>query len=182
MPQETHRNGAAAMASPSEIRILFVEDEINLQRSLTYILEKEGFAMTAVRTGEEAIESVRARRPDLVLLDPYDFLAEWEELLPRALALAERSVVLAYIYNRAPRSAGYWNEYQRLRNALASGREGEGYVLGRIPTDAVLPRAYHEVLLLGGRQLVDVVRETLRGLTRALARSLADTGAFEEQA
>ena len=69
MPQETHRNGAAAMASPSEIRILFVEDEINLQRSLAYILEKEGFAMTAVRTGEEAIESVRARRPDLLLLD-----------------------------------------------------------------------------------------------------------------
>ena len=55
---------------PAEtLHILFVEDEINLQRSLAYILEKEGFAVTAVRTGEEAIEAFRARRPDLVLLD-----------------------------------------------------------------------------------------------------------------
>jgi two-component system phosphate regulon response regulator PhoB len=51
------------------LRILFVEDEINLQRSLAYILDKDGFAVTAVRTGEEAIEAFRARRPDLLLLD-----------------------------------------------------------------------------------------------------------------
>jgi DNA-binding response OmpR family regulator len=55
---------------PPETRhILFVEDEVNLQRSLAYILDKAGFAVTAVRTGEEAVEAFRARRPDLLLLD-----------------------------------------------------------------------------------------------------------------
>jgi hypothetical protein len=136
-----------------------------------------------VRSGLQALEGARAAQtaPDLILLDPYDFLAEWRELLPHALALAERSAVLTYVYSRAPRSAGYWNEYRRFRDALASGRTGGGYLVGRIPSDAVLPRAYHEVLLLGGSQILDVVREALRGATRALARSLAETGAFEEQ-
>jgi two-component system, OmpR family, alkaline phosphatase synthesis response regulator PhoP len=69
MPPETSRTGATPTAPPSEIRLLFVEDEINLQRSLAYILKKEGFAVTAVRTGEEAIEAFRAHRPDLLLLD-----------------------------------------------------------------------------------------------------------------
>ena len=54
---------------PETLHILFVEDEVNLQRSLAYILDKAGFTVTAVRTGEEAVASFRARRPDLLLLD-----------------------------------------------------------------------------------------------------------------
>jgi hypothetical protein len=145
--------------------------------------EVPGVDLLPVRAAAEALESARAAQaaPDLVLLDPYDFLAEWKDLLPHALVLAERSAVLAYVYNRAPRSTGYWNDYRRFREALTSGRTRGGYLLGRIPSDAVLPRAYHEVFLLGGREALDAVREALRGATRALARGLAEAGAFEEQ-
>ncbi len=51
------------------IRILFVEDEANFQSSLSYILGREGFAVTAVSTGGEAVEAVPRIKPDLLLLD-----------------------------------------------------------------------------------------------------------------
>lgn len=49
--------------------ILFVEDDLSLQKSIAYILEEEGFDMICARTGEEAIELAKQRNPDLILLD-----------------------------------------------------------------------------------------------------------------
>ena len=50
-------------------KILFVEDEVSLQKSIAYILEKEGFSVTAVNTGEDAVKSAIKENPDLILLD-----------------------------------------------------------------------------------------------------------------
>jgi two-component system phosphate regulon response regulator PhoB len=50
-------------------RILLVEDEPNLRFSLGYILGKAGFSVEGVGSGEEALEFVRGRVPELVLLD-----------------------------------------------------------------------------------------------------------------
>ncbi len=50
-------------------RILFVEDEINLQSSLSFILEREGHEVVCVPTGEQALEHAARHPPDLVLLD-----------------------------------------------------------------------------------------------------------------
>jgi len=50
-------------------RILLVEDEANLRASLGFIFEREGFAVVAVATGEEAIEQARRAAPDVVVLD-----------------------------------------------------------------------------------------------------------------
>lgn len=49
--------------------ILFVEDDLSLQKSLAYILEEEGFFVVCARTGEEAIELAKKKIPDLILLD-----------------------------------------------------------------------------------------------------------------
>jgi DNA-binding response OmpR family regulator len=49
--------------------ILFVEDDLSLQKSISYILEKEGFNVIRSGTGEEAIELAKKERPDLILLD-----------------------------------------------------------------------------------------------------------------
>jgi two-component system alkaline phosphatase synthesis response regulator PhoP len=57
---------AESMEKP---RILFVEDDLSLQKSIAYILEEEGFDMICARTGEEAIELAKQRNPDLILLD-----------------------------------------------------------------------------------------------------------------
>lgn len=49
--------------------ILLVEDEENLRASLAFILEREGFSVTAVGTGEEGVVCASAAPPDLALLD-----------------------------------------------------------------------------------------------------------------
>lgn len=54
----------------SEVKILIVEDERILALGLKKKLEKLGFKVTdAVSTGEDAIESVKADKPDLILMD-----------------------------------------------------------------------------------------------------------------
>lgn len=50
-------------------RVLVVEDEISLAESVGYALEVEGFDVTLVSTGREALERFRAVDPSLVLLD-----------------------------------------------------------------------------------------------------------------
>ncbi|HKI18588.1 MAG TPA: response regulator transcription factor [Isosphaeraceae bacterium] len=50
-------------------RILVVDDERGIRRTLRAYLTQHGYAVTAVGSGEEAIESMEALRPDLVLLD-----------------------------------------------------------------------------------------------------------------
>lgn len=55
--------------SQEKPKILFVEDDLSLQNSIAYILEKEGFAVICTRTGEDAIELARKENPDLILLD-----------------------------------------------------------------------------------------------------------------
>jgi len=49
--------------------ILVVEDEEDIRELLKYNLEKEGYQVFGVATGEEALHAVRARRLDLILLD-----------------------------------------------------------------------------------------------------------------
>jgi len=57
------------MGVSAEINILFVEDDVCLQKSVGYILEREGFAVTAVRSAEDALRELKRNPPDLILLD-----------------------------------------------------------------------------------------------------------------
>ena len=50
-------------------RILFVEDDDSLRESATLVLERVGFAVTAVGDGQEALDIFSSSRFDLVLLD-----------------------------------------------------------------------------------------------------------------
>jgi DNA-binding response OmpR family regulator len=50
-------------------RILVVEDEMQIARTLRDYLEVAGFEVTAVGDGEAALASARGWRPDLVVLD-----------------------------------------------------------------------------------------------------------------
>jgi two-component system, OmpR family, alkaline phosphatase synthesis response regulator PhoP len=49
--------------------VLVVDDEEDIQELVRYNLVRNGFDVTVVGTGEEALESARAKIPDLVLLD-----------------------------------------------------------------------------------------------------------------
>lgn len=50
-------------------KILIVDDEPNIVISLEFLMRREGFEVSVARDGEEALERIRADRPDLVLLD-----------------------------------------------------------------------------------------------------------------
>lgn len=49
--------------------ILVVDDEPQIRRVLRATLSTHGYVITEAKTGEEALESLRKERPDLVLLD-----------------------------------------------------------------------------------------------------------------
>jgi DNA-binding response OmpR family regulator len=64
-------------------RILVVDDEPFILRSLTYVLRREGFEVVEARDGVEALDVARREHPDLVFLDVmmprksgFDVLAE----------------------------------------------------------------------------------------------------------
>ncbi len=50
-------------------RILVVEDEPDILEILRYNLEREGYAVDALTRGDDALEAIRKRPPDLLLLD-----------------------------------------------------------------------------------------------------------------
>ncbi len=49
--------------------ILVVEDEDNIAIALNYLLTREGYNQTRIATGAGAVDIIRERKPDLVLLD-----------------------------------------------------------------------------------------------------------------
>lgn len=51
------------------MKILVVDDEETMVRSLSTLLTQEGYEVVAARDGPQALEAARAERPDLILLD-----------------------------------------------------------------------------------------------------------------
>ena len=49
--------------------IFVVEDEKPILTLLTYNLEKEGYKVSSSSNGEEALSSIKEKKPDLILLD-----------------------------------------------------------------------------------------------------------------
>ena len=66
-----------------------------------------------------------------------------------------------------------------LRARVAKLAGARGVLVGRIPSDAILPRAFHEMILVAPLATIDALREPLRETTVALSRVLGDAGAFE---
>jgi CheY-like chemotaxis protein len=53
----------------NSIRILCVEDSINVQQMLSFILKKAGYTPLIANNGREAIEKAKSLKPDLILMD-----------------------------------------------------------------------------------------------------------------
>ena len=51
------------------IKILCVEDSVNVQQMLSFILSKAGYTPFIANNGREAIEKARSIEPDLILMD-----------------------------------------------------------------------------------------------------------------
>jgi len=50
-------------------KILLVDDDALMRRSLAFNLERSRFSVQTAATAEDALEIVRQNRPDLILLD-----------------------------------------------------------------------------------------------------------------
>jgi DNA-binding response OmpR family regulator len=50
-------------------KILIADDEPNILISLEYLMQREGYAVSVARDGDEALAMIVRDRPDLVLLD-----------------------------------------------------------------------------------------------------------------
>src|SRR3981081_393860 len=57
------------LSNTSQRCILVVDDEPHLFRAVRMYLELQGYAVFGAQSGEEALEAVRDRLPDLVILD-----------------------------------------------------------------------------------------------------------------
>ena len=53
----------------AEKRILVVDDEAYVVRSLRFVLERAGYTVLEARDGQGALEAARRERPDLIFLD-----------------------------------------------------------------------------------------------------------------
>jgi len=50
-------------------KVLIVDDDIDMTKLLSKIVEKSGYEAIAVKNGEEGMGKVRENRPDLIILD-----------------------------------------------------------------------------------------------------------------
>ena len=50
-------------------RVLIADDEPNIVISLEFLMKREGHEVSIARDGQQALDAIRAQRPDLVLLD-----------------------------------------------------------------------------------------------------------------
>ena len=53
----------------TETRVLLIEDEPNIIEAIRFILSREGWRVDTSSDGGKALEAVRNRNPDLVILD-----------------------------------------------------------------------------------------------------------------
>ena len=67
-------------------RVLLIEDEPNIIEAIRFILSREGWRVDTHSNGEDAVEMVRSKTPDVVILDVmlpgrsgYDILREMRE-------------------------------------------------------------------------------------------------------
>jgi len=49
--------------------VLIIEDEPNIVEALSFILSRDGWAVSLHADGNDAVEAVQRKRPDLVILD-----------------------------------------------------------------------------------------------------------------
>lgn len=118
----------------------------------------------------------------LVLLDPYDFLGEWEASGAELLAKSREETMLIYLYNRSAQGRERLRAYREFRRALADARGGVPGVLGRAPADGFLPAAHHEVLFLpseraaqdGGLEPLLLTLEAAAAHVATVVRATAD--------
>ncbi|MFN8651338.1 MAG: sigma-54 dependent transcriptional regulator [Gemmatimonadales bacterium] len=83
----------------SSIRIAIIDDERTLRESCATVLQGDGFSVTTVGRGEEALETVRRRKFDIILVDLYMSQISGIEILKAALETQKETIVVVMTGN-----------------------------------------------------------------------------------
>lgn len=103
------------MEVKASIRILLVDDERTLRESCASVLQMDGFSVTLAGRGEEALDLVRNRKFDIVLVDLYMSQVSGLELLRATLEAHRDTIVVVMTGNPSVTSsiealrAGAWD-------------------------------------------------------------------------
>jgi signal transduction histidine kinase/CheY-like chemotaxis protein len=177
---------AAAAARPQKTgegcrRVMVVDDEPGIRRSLRVLLEKEGYAVVEAGSGREAIELCKQHRPDLitmdVLLPDASGFNVLEELKNRP-STADIPVVMVSVVEDRERgealgASGYVTKpvdlrelSRKVRDLLAAGQRN-GKILV-VDDDDAIARSVETALLREGYQAarVNSVDEALQSVRR----------------
>ena len=147
---------------------------------------RPGVRVLAEVDGWDALHPDRVGAQDLVLVDPYDLgrRERWSNALAgmRDIARSGAHLVL-YLYNRGAKSPAELKGYRAFRVALEETLGSPPALVGRVPSDALLPRAWHEMLLLQSptpnRPLPGVLVDRVAALTETLAWTMLRPGVIE---
>src|SRR5690242_21405287 len=115
-PEATARD---PLSIPSDvkasIRVLVVDDERTLRESCASVLQMDGYNVTLIGRGEEALETVRRRKFDIVLVDLYMSQVSGLEILQATLEAYKDTIVVVMTGNPSVTSsiealrAGAWD-------------------------------------------------------------------------
>ncbi len=99
----------------ASIRVLVIDDERTLRESCASVLQMDGYNVTLIGRGEEALETVKRRKFDIILVDLYMSQVSGLEILQATLAAYRDTIVVVMTGNPSVTSsiealrAGAWD-------------------------------------------------------------------------
>lgn len=115
MPPEDQSFTALSEEQKSSIRVLVIDDEATLRETCVNVLRLQGYNVTAEGRGEDALETVRRREYDIIIVDLYMTQVPGIELLRAALEKRPETIVVVMTGNPSVESnlevleAGAWD-------------------------------------------------------------------------
>src|SRR6478736_9421911 len=162
----------------ASIRILVVDDERTLRESCASVLQMDGYNVTLIGRGEEALETVRRRKFDVVLVDLYMSQVSGLEILQATLEAYKDTIVVVMTGNPSVTSsiealrAGAWDYLPKPFSAthlqVLIGRASHAVMMSREAQDLrvqLMTRVGHsdKIALIGisplFRKAVDLARK-----------------------
>jgi len=145
-PEATARD---PLSIPSDvkasIRVLVVDDERTLRESCASVLQMDGYNVTLVGRGEEALETVKRRKFDVILVDLYMSQISGLQILQAALEAFKDTIVVVMTGNPSVTSsiealrAGAWDYLPKPFSAthlqVLIGRASHAVMVGREAQD-----------------------------------------------
>jgi DNA-binding response OmpR family regulator len=78
----------------SSLKVLIVDDDRTLREGCATVLEVEGYNVTVIGRGDEALDTVKRRRFDIILVDLYMTPISGMEFLQGALEAHKDSIIV----------------------------------------------------------------------------------------